>query len=218
MCFPISLSCKNAKRICLISLAVIFSVSCSSRSYPVTELNSYPVDMSAYKGMSSTEHHFKGIYPEELFTLFEEKGSAVIYLGYSSCPNCQEAVKLINKAAEKKDITVYYLDAYNESHPLSPYVEEVEELLYDILPEKDGKRSIMVPFLFAVKGGIPSEHYCGLIPEYDGSEKTDQKMIKIYTDIMKDFKAAEPFIRSGMPIESRSTTYIDAVVRRRCHL
>ncbi len=172
----------------LLAVLLLFLFSCSSSSYQIIELNTYSVDMSAYKGTSSTEHHFKGIYPEELIALFKEKGSAVIYLGFSSCPNCQEAVRLINKAAEKKDITVYYIDAYNESCPLSPYVEEVEELLYDILPEKDGKRSIMVPFLFAVKDGIPSEHYCGLISEYDGSEKADQKMIKIYSDIMKGFK------------------------------
>ena len=184
--------------ILLLTLAVLFLFSCSyagkqnsDLSYTVSEIDSYKVDMSAYKGMSSTDHCFLRISPEGLIELIEEKGSAVFYIGYKQCPNCQEAVKLINTAAKESGIIVYYIDCYDENDPLSPYVEEYEEILYPVLPEKDGERNIQVPLVFAVREGVLSESYCGLISSYDGSQKADQKMIGIYKDIMKNFEMKE---------------------------
>ena len=191
------ISMKRMLRILFLSVAMILVYALSACSfaeqeiYTIQKLNSMKVDMSAYKGMSSTNHRFLRMPPEELIKLIEEKGSAVFYIGYSSCPNCQEAVKLINAVAEEYGIVVYYIDCYDENDPLSPYVEEYEEVLYSILPEKDGERSIQVPLVFAVRKGTLSESYCGLISSYDGSEESDQKMIGIYKDIMKNFEMKE---------------------------
>ena len=168
--------------------AVISFLFVDKKHYKIIEPDYTSVDMSSYKEMNSVDHRFMRISPKELLRVIEEGESAVFYLGYASCPNCQEAVKLIDKAAEESDIFVYYINAYDAQYPLSDYLEQVEEKLAPILPVRSGKKSIQVPLVFAVKEGVISENYCGLIKSYDGSEKADQAMIKIYKNIMKDFE------------------------------
>ena len=175
------------KKIVCVLLLVLVCGCATSTKYEITELNSFKVDMSAYKKMNSINHQFSGITCEELLRLIDEKGSAVVYMGFPGCPNCREATKLVNQAAIESGITVYYINVDDKSNLYSQYVEQLEEELYSILPEIDDEKNLRFPFLFAVKDGVPSENYCGLISEYDGSETTDQKMITIYKNIMKDF-------------------------------
>lgn len=181
--------CKRCISFILLLIASSFIVSCSfsKEQYPITKISGYRVDMSAYKGMNSVDHCFVGITPEEALELINDKGSAVFYLGSASCPNCQEAVKLINEAAEDTDITIYYLDCYSDVYPLTPYIDRFESAMGSVLPERNGEKGVYMPWLFTIKAGTPSENYCGVINGYDGSKESDRKMIEIYKGIMEGF-------------------------------
>ena len=158
-----------------------------SQEATITELSTFPVDMSAYKGLHSSKHSFLGTTPEEFLHLIEEGGSGVFYFGDTDCPNCQEAAKLMNEAAEEADIPIYYIYVYDPLHPLSEHIEEVNALLHDLYPEYNGKRELMLPFFFTVRNGKPDRSYTGLISGYQGTPEDRKKMKDIYSEIIKGY-------------------------------
>ncbi len=181
----------NTKSIRLFTLLFLsaFLFGCSAKkTLTVIPLQSFKVDMSAYKGVRSADHHFLGTAPDELFRCIEEKASAIFYIGDTGCPNCQEAAHLIEQAAEELDVTVYYLDAYSKQYPLRDRVEELKAALDPVLTEINGSKDIYMPFLFTIENGVPVKGYSGILPDFKDDEVSRSKMIDIYKEIMEDFK------------------------------
>ena len=72
---------------------------------------------------------FKKIHPEKADELLEEKSGQIVYIGFNKCPFCQKFVAKLGPLAEKKDLTVYYVDRRDSENEKA--VEEFREK-YDI--------------------------------------------------------------------------------------
>lgn len=119
------------------------------------EITSKSVDMSGYEGVNSVKHKFRLITPSELFNVIDNKSSGVFYIGRNNCACCQRVCRYLSEVASELDVTVYYIDVYNEEESLMD--EEIQdkmyEYMYDILGESEGEKALLTPQVFSVING-----------------------------------------------------------------
>lgn len=183
------------KKIILALFVAFLLTACNSQKTPVaseSEITGYAVDMSAYKGVSSTEHKFIGISPAELLKVIEEKGSAIVYLGYKDCHVCQEATRYVNEVAQELDVNVYYLDCASEQYPLKDemFTSVVNALSSILETNSSGEKAIFTPHLFTIINGEPQSGHISVVnswQEGNPSEASVKELKDIYTELMKPF-------------------------------
>lgn len=176
------------KKIGLILVLMLCLCACK-QDIKTVEIDSFKVDMSGYRGLSSTKHNFKQIKVEELFKVAENKASGIFYLSSKTCGNCQIVTNIIQEAAFKADVSVYYIDTSSSLYPINDYSDELKELLYSTLLKNDkGERSLYTPHLFALVNGEIKGSEVGLSSSYDESEAQRQKLIDRYYKIMLEVK------------------------------
>lgn len=152
------------------------------------EINHIPieykeVDMSGYDNMSSLNHHFKLITPDEYLRVYKEGGSGAFYFGSTTCHYCQEMVKYMEKAAEDSNQTIYYIDVYSTSDPLTSVLDEMTEALYPVLAkDSSGEKAIQTPhFLILING----EYAASKVGGYSGN---DNEIIYEYESMLNLLK------------------------------
>ena len=161
--------------------------------YPY-EITSSRVDMSEYEGVTSTDHNFRLIRVEELFNTIDEKSSGVFYLGRTNCGCCQRVCRYLNEVAKELNVTVYYIDVYNEEEDLADDKQLQDKLfgyLYEILgTDGEGNRTLLTPQVFSVVNGeFYGSQICFDDHELD-TEPTQTQIEKFkdsYRKIMKPF-------------------------------
>lgn len=142
------------KKLLVLLMGILLVLTgCSNEEKNYVEISSFDVDMSGYEGMSATDHHFRGITPEEFIRVYEEDGTAVFYIGYTECPNCQSSVATFEEAATETDATIYYLDPYSEEYDFFAYMDDLTTILDPILRHEDGQAIIYTPHIFAMVNG-----------------------------------------------------------------
>ncbi len=153
------------------------------------QLETYDCDMSAYKGMTSTNHHFKGTTVSELKRCLEEKGSGIFILSRTACSHCQVIIQHVNAVAEKLDLSVYYIDAESSIYPIigTDDYDVLYNLLYDVLAESDGEKELMTPHLFTIINGKFVSSLVGYPYDNDFSDSAMSKLEKTYEKMMKAF-------------------------------
>ncbi len=153
---------KKITGLLLTLLLAISLLGCSKEEAQFIEIASFDVDMSGYESMPSTNHHFRGITPEEFMRVYEEDGSGIFYIGYTGCPNCQAMVPTIEEAAIETDSTVYYLDPYSEDYDFFSYLDDIMATLDPILRhDSDGTATIYTPHIFTLINGEFGTSYIG---------------------------------------------------------
>lgn len=158
-----------------------------------TKVNAKDVDMSGYKNMSSTRHCFKEIDLDEFYSLLENKGSGLFYMGYEACGSCQEAVEHLNAVAQENNVTIYYINIDRPSYHIkddSVAYEDFVKRFSPVLKEREGKKVILTPDVFQVINGKFGKFNIGLVDNWaTGSENDEQvKALKdIYYNLMKPF-------------------------------
>ena len=152
------------------------------------------VDMSAYKGVNSTDHRFKSITVSELFNCVDNESSGVFLLGRSNCNCCQRVTRYINEVALKLGVDIYYIDAYNDKENLanSEYLQDkLKTYMYDILgTDENDEKVLLTPHLFQViNGKMGDSQICYDDLELDSSPTLAQieKLEKVYERILKPF-------------------------------
>jgi hypothetical protein len=180
----------------ILILLLLILCACSEKlpqpDYPY-QIESYKVDMSNYRGVSSTEHNFRLIRVSELFKCIDNRSSGIFYLGRENCHCCQQVLRYLNEAAQELGVTVYYINAYDEVEPLTEEetYDKLYDYLYEILGENDeGEKVLLTPHVFSIVNG---EFYASQIC-YDGMEFDEEptkgqirKLENIYKRIMKPF-------------------------------
>lgn len=172
---------KNGDRLILKFFCILLLIllpACNMQQNVVDDISSYEPNMSEYLGLSDNKC-FKGITVEELLKIFEEDKSAIIYMGFSACGNCQEAVPVMAKIAIEKKATIYYLDFYNDDYPISDENRlKLEENLNDYLmvDPSDGLKKIFTPHVFSIKDGNIINSQVGTL-EQSELEKTYERII-----------------------------------------
>ena len=181
------------KLLILLIVFVLFGCSNADKVEYTYEIQSEKVDMSAYKGVNSTNHQFRLITPSELFNCIDNKSSGVFYLGRDNCGCCQKICRYLNETASELGVTIYYIDVFNEKEPLT--IKANQDKLYEYMNEilgidDSGEKVLLTPHVFSVVNG---KFYDSLIC-YDGLEldtnPSDQqiKLLKDkYRNIMKPF-------------------------------
>ena len=172
----------------LILILVFLMAGCSAKPDLSYEVESFPVDMSGYDGVTSVDHNFVGVRCEEVFRAIQEKGSAVFYLGYKDCPHCQKCVKHLNKVAKELGVTVCYIDAKSKTYPLTDeLMDDLIVALYEVLrKDEDGEKALYTPHVFTIINGKVSGSQISMT-ETDDEEKDGEKLEKIYRKILEPF-------------------------------
>lgn len=155
-----------------------------------TDILSTKADMSGYKWIGSKRADFEETTISEVMKIFSEKGSGILFFGYTGCKWCQRAVPELNKVARELGVKVYYVDA-----SVSPDEDQYNKLvgyLSDILSTDDeGNKQFFVPLVVGVKNGKIVGHHESLVdgfnPQSDADQLSDaqkQKLDDIYTQII----------------------------------
>lgn len=127
--------------------AVTSSVSASERA-----------DMSGYKTLTDEKHNFIDRSMEEVLSLFSNKGSAVVYFGYTQCPYCNEAVPVLNDAAKATNSQIWYVPTRDKQKKMLITDSEKRRFVlqakdYMKKDEETGSHEFFVPFVIAIKDG-----------------------------------------------------------------
>ena len=155
----------------------------------ISPVDSFDVDMSKYHNMSSTNHQFMGITPQTFLDFLKNNGTGIVYVGYDTCPVCNQAVSIMNEVASELGVTIYYLDCYNPINPLIDYIDEFIAATRPILDVRDGEPVVLTPHLMTIVDGefVDSEIGIGGL-EPETNEDDYQKVKARYTEMMEYFK------------------------------
>ena len=174
---------------------------CSAGS--VSEVPEYSIsyteaDMSGYRNMEGKDHMFREIRFETLIDLFRHQGSAVVWISRTNCPYCQNAVWILNDAAEDAGIPVYYINA---DSPMSQNgTMEENQRLYEELcgyiqealrTDETGTLTMYVPLLMNIQSGILINYHVSLTDSFSLSdsdtlsEKETEELYNIYRSVLE---------------------------------
>lgn len=178
-------------------LIILFTlIGCSNKSGVnyTYDIQSRPVDMSGYDGVNSTDHNFEAITVQELFNCIDNKSSGIFYLGRTNCGCCQTTIAYLNQAAQDLDVTVYYMDVYDEQMPITDkeIADKLKLYLFNILyVNEDGERQLQTPTIFSVVNGeIKDSIICLGDFAWDEDHPTkaqENQLINKYKEIFKPF-------------------------------
>lgn len=168
----------------LLLLAVIMA-ACGNKEIAIepnsVTISTKPVDMSVYKGMSSTKHQFLEVDLYEAYRFIDEGGTGVFYLGYAKCPSCQEAVQHLNAVAEELEVNVYYINIDKEEYQIASNNEAYEEAVAKLSPilgkNNQGERSILTPDVFQVVNGRFGDYHVGLAKDIETLKKDYYRLL-----------------------------------------
>ena len=155
-----------------------------------TDILSTKADMSGYKWIGSDQADFEETTVSEVMKMFSEKGSGILFFGYTGCKWCQRAVPELNKVAREMDVKVYYVDA--SIQPDETQYNQLVGYLSDILDTDDkGQKEFFVPLVVGVKNGKIVGHHQSLVDGFNPQSDEDQlsdaqkdKLDDIYRDII----------------------------------
>lgn len=150
------------KKIILVFISLILMSSCTKKDEIVKPLYPYQVtynevDMSSYDGVNAYYHCFKEVYASELINTIERKSSGIFILGSPMCWCCQETMKYLSEQALIDDVTIYYIDAYNE-HDDIVHNTTLQDKLFEILDpvlgyNQNDEKDFLTPQLFVIVNG-----------------------------------------------------------------
>ena len=150
------------KKLFLLLALLLFLSACGKKEEKLPKVNytydivSDRVDMSAYEGVSSTDHNFRIVKVQEFFNTVDNKSSGIFYLGRTNCGCCQKVCRYLNEVAKELNQTVYYIDVYNEEDSLTE--KEIQDKLYEYMYEilgtnEEGEKTLLTPQVFSVING-----------------------------------------------------------------
>lgn len=183
------------KKFISFSLILLILFGCNNKTevnYTYT-IKSKPVDMSAYDGVNSTNHMFEAITVQELFNCIDNKSSGIFYLGRTNCGCCQTTAMYLDEAARQANVTVYYMDVYDEQMPITDkeIADKLKLYMFDILYiNEDGKRELQTPTVFnVVNGEIKDSLIClgNFAWDDEPTEAQKNQLINKYKEIFKPF-------------------------------
>lgn len=158
-------------------------------------LNEHP-DMSGYMYMEDPHPLFKEITVAECLRMFDEKGSGIIVLSADSCPWCEVAIPLVNDVAKQLNQPVYYINSaspYNvaNTEEKAKMIDQLQKDLDPVIePDEDGEKNLYIPFVVAIKDGVPVQGHVALVENVETNEMGPQlsdeqkeELRQIYRDL-----------------------------------
>lgn len=128
----------------LLVLTLLFLASCKEDTF-----------MKDYPQLEDKKHIYELVEIDKVLSIFHEKETAVILMGFPACPWCQAVVPFVNEIAKEENVdTVYYLDILemrDESSLNHNKYLELKTLIIDAVDKE--KDRINGPTLVIVKDG-----------------------------------------------------------------
>jgi hypothetical protein len=164
------------------------------------------LDMDGYKWLNDENPAFEQITMEESLRLYEEGGSGLVFYSYDTCPWCNRAVPVLDKAAKEMGVTIYYVDVYEPevisdkekgTKLINRMMADLDSILHH---EKDENGNLQpafyTPELVAVKKGSIVGHKTSIADDFTtaGTKTTDEdqmteaqknELLKIYEDLIQ---------------------------------
>lgn len=155
----------------------------TNQTYTITsdvELNGFTTKLPGYSWIGSDVGNFKEVTMKESVRLFEEKGTGLVYYGYTGCQWCERFIPQLNQVALKTGVMIYYVDAsiFNEEEQETyPILTEYLSSILD--KDEDGEYEMYVPLLIGVKDGELVGSHNGLVDGFvikdESSQMNDQQ-------------------------------------------
>ena len=182
------------KKHLIVLLLLISCIGCSNINKNeinyTYEIKYENVDMSGYEGINSTNHMFKKIYLSELENCIDNKSSGVFYFGTTMCGCCQQTIKYLDEASRKLNVTVYYIDTFDDIEPFSgikdcdPCKDRYDRLLKildQVATENEDGKILETPTVFTIiNGEIAASQICM-------NDENEKNMVDRYTKMLKPF-------------------------------
>ncbi|NLC96368.1 MAG: lipoprotein [Erysipelotrichaceae bacterium] len=187
------------KKLIVLLVVLLTLAGCNSKKDETIDieskitLNSSKADMSDYVYFSDTDHVYEIVSIKESNRMYTEKGSGILYYGYSQCPYCNRIVSALNDAGKETGVKIYYIDLYGEDYA----DEDINNLFTNLDPilEKDssGEAAFYVPEVVAIKDGEIINHHLSVVDSYEDVTKnlTDsqyKELKDIYVSMIKELK------------------------------
>lgn len=129
------------------------------------------------------------ILTEDTVMEWLENRSAILYIGFPTCPWCRNAVMPLLQVAEEFEEPIYYLNIRKVSDSVS---SELAEKLKDFLRKDDnGNPHIYSPDVFVLRDGVPISHHLGTVesqknPKVPLDETQTEELKNIYRQLFID--------------------------------
>lgn len=89
---------------------------------------------------------------EEIVSLFNNEGDAVVYFGYAECLYCRSAVQVLYDVAKTTELDIlYYLDVSNQGEEYNTLYEKLGDELVE--EEDNGNKVINAPLVIFIANG-----------------------------------------------------------------
>ena len=137
-------------------------------------------------------NNVKYINAKKLMKILKE-GTGIIYLGYSTCPWCRNAVPILIDSIKENNVDkLYYVDTHEVN------LDNVNDELYKILDQyldtdDDGNKRLGVPAVCVVKNGKIKGYHTGTVKSYKNpylgmNDEQKKELKEIYNNLIKEIK------------------------------
>lgn len=181
------------KKIYICLLLVLLLTGCTDKKEKESPLyldmpSSYKVDMSEYNGLKAFDHQFVGVGVEEIFNALDNKGSGIFYLGYETCPFCNETIALVNEVAKETNQTIYYVNVYALEPDFLGQYDKFLEVFDNYLLENDaGEKALYTPLYIFIYNGEIVKFETGLPDYWDTINHNDKQSERLKNAFRKEF-------------------------------
>jgi len=165
--------------------------SCYSKDYSIPyDIETYDCDMSLYEEVNEKDNCFKQTSVEQLEKLIEEKGYGIFVFSRTSCSHCQIVMKYIDEIASDMGLTVFYIDALSEEHPVlgTSNFDFLMDYLNDYLKSGEDGPELQTPHVFTIMDGEIKDSKVGTT--WNGLDYSDddiESLKQLYIEMFKPF-------------------------------
>lgn len=170
----------------LIGMLVLFLIT----AWP-KDAQPKPADMSGYTKLQE-KHKFLSSDMKQVLDMFHKQETAIVYIGFIECAWCQDAVPVLNQAAQELNTNVYYVEARKDDQVLITEEQRLE--FYKLAEEhldkdENGQPALFTPYVFKIKNGKITASHISTIEGHKAkeralSEEEASELLKIYKDVL----------------------------------
>lgn len=183
---------KLLKKLLLPFLVVTLLVGCSSSEKPAGEEPTKTADDGAcgddnvcaledpqaqetYDTIINENKTFQKTDMETILNLFREKKDGIVYLGFTKCPWCLEAIPVLDEVAKANNKNILYFQTRDDEKKLLYTDEEKQEMISftkeHLDKDDEGEYQLYVPFVFVVEKGEIVSANIGTVDDHDAHER-----------------------------------------------
>ena len=130
-------------------------------------------DMSAYETLPDKDHVFVTASVDDVQQAMDRGETFALFLGYSHCPWCREAVPILNEVAKEYKTDVLYVNVRpNPEQTKNTQMPDYDKLCsflgsYFEKDEETGQPTLYVPFVFFIRDGQVVKYHQGTVEGHD---------------------------------------------------